>query len=285
MVKRETYKAYALSALQDAAVQEELSELVAEYWFEFHEVFITATVCNSGVRPENITNEMYSCLHHVVRGLGLGPKYFPVDEIKKAKISHIKRGTLDSYKISINSVLKEDDVLLGILDFILLADDLAGDFKEKIFEIKKVRELQANTKEYYKQAKILEAKGKFAEAIEAYNTALNAGLLMKLSLKKLYDGPIYTSFIAREGKHREDKRKEKDERKKERGEDQRYAKKWSIFAAIITGIIVGSITTGYYYFRDMSLNQNNSATTRNTAKQPSTSTVPQQPILTPKNKP
>lgn len=90
MVSRETYSANALSALRDEKVQIELSELVAEYWFEFHDVYITATVSNGGVRPENITNEMFSCLHHVIRGLGLGPGFVPVpvDEIKKAKNSH-----------------------------------------------------------------------------------------------------------------------------------------------------------------------------------------------------
>lgn len=284
MVKRETYKDSALSALQDTAVQEEISELVAEYWFEFHDIFITATVCNNGIRPENITNEMFSCLHHILRGLGLGPDYTPVDEIKKAKISHIKRGTLDSYKVSINSVLEEDDVLLGILDFILLADDLAGDFKEKVFEIKNIRELQANTKEYYKQAKILEAKGKFSESIEAYNAALNTGLLIKLSLKRLYNDPIYTSFIAREGRRRDDKIKEKAERKNEREEDRIFAKKWAIIASIITSIIVGSITNGYYYVREQQLKKINTATA-NTAQQPIVTTVTQSPGPMPTKEP
>lgn len=242
MVDRETYRARALETLRENKVQEALAELVAEYWSELHDVFVTATVHNKGIRPENITNELQACLHHIARGLGVDGAD-PLVEIERAKNSHIKRGTLDSYKIAINSILEEDDVLLSLLDYILLADDLAGDFKDRVLDIKGIREMQSVVKEHYREAKHLEAGGNRVQAVGSYNAALDVAMSLKNSLKKLYDDPVYTSFLVREGRRRQDRLKDGEERVEERKKDRRHARKWAIVASIVTGLIV----SGFHY--------------------------------------
>ncbi|MBF0109286.1 MAG: hypothetical protein HQL76_08930 [Magnetococcales bacterium] len=230
MVDQDSRRTHIISRLQTPVVQEALADLVDDYWDRFQVVFRIATAEKNGVRPANVANEMFSCLHHIARGLTCGTTADDsVAEIRKAYESHIKRATLDSYKIAINSILEEDEVLAGLLDYILLADEVVADFKDKVENIKNIHRLKQDCKTAYVKAKEFEAAARWSEAIRTYHDTLDIAKDLRKSLQTLQEDPITIAFLAREGRRRQ-------ERTEDRKHDFRKGMIIAILASAITAV-------------------------------------------------
>ncbi|MBF0175049.1 MAG: hypothetical protein HQL83_16655, partial [Magnetococcales bacterium] len=154
-----------------------------------------------------------------------------VTEISKATETHIKRATLDSYKIAINSILEEDTILTNLLGYILLADDVVTDFKDKVANIREIHQLKQECKKSYIKAKEFEAAAQWSEAIDTYHATLEIAKQIRESLKTLHEDPITTAFLAREGRRRQ-----------ERQEDRKYDYRKNIIIALISSIITAMLT-------------------------------------------
>ncbi|HIJ85637.1 MAG: hypothetical protein HW380_190 [Magnetococcales bacterium] len=238
MVGPRPHRDHTLALLKNESVQNALADLVDKYWEGFQPVFRIATAEKNGVRPENVANEMFSCLHHVARGLSdVDTIIDSVAEIRKATESHVKRATLDSYKIAINSILEEDKILTSLLDYILLADDLAGSFKDRVENIKQIHKLKKKCKSAYVDAKKFEAAAKWSDAIEMYDTALKDALKIRTSLEILHEDPVTVAFLAREGRRIEERRR-----------DKKFDLKKGVFIALVSSLLTGMIVSGFNYF-------------------------------------
>lgn len=230
-----------LEELQNTELQCALAELVAEYWCEFYEVFTVATVEESGKRPENIANEMFSCLHHVVRGLA-APEAEAEQEIRKAKTSHIKRATLDSYKIAINSFLESDSVLSEVLDYVLVSDHIRGpEFEDVVREARLLGKIRSDAKTAYVTAKTLEGRGDFDGCIQSYNQALNLAADLRDRLHTLEADPMVVAAVAKEGLRRSEREKDREEAKRQKWLDRRVtvlvALTGSVLASLVTSLV------------------------------------------------
>ncbi|HAT51370.1 MAG: hypothetical protein HQL07_06495 [Nitrospirae bacterium] len=260
MVDQDPYRSRAQSLLKSEKVQGALADLVAKYWCEFHPVFRTATGEENGRRPENVSNEMFSCLHHIVRGLvNVENETDSAREIRKAVDSHIKRGTLDSYKIAINSILEEDKVLVELLDYILLADDnLDGNFKDRITHIKRIQQLKRECKVAYIDAKKMEAEAQWSRAIARYEAAMGLALNIRDSLATIHDDPVTVSFLVREGKRRGEREEDAAKRLEERKQDKKHDLVKAVVVAVISATLSAFITQAIVSSRSGAMNHSSS---------------------------
>ncbi len=104
--RREEVEALVRQRLSQPEVQQKVLEAVLYYYLDFRETTTFAEVLNDGTRPEGLANEVYACFHHLARGLS-EKDADAVEEIEKARSSHLKRLALDSNKIILNRILTE----------------------------------------------------------------------------------------------------------------------------------------------------------------------------------
>jgi len=216
----------ALENLKKPEIQDKLAEILAIYCVDLHDILTLATTHNAGVRPEGLSNEIFSCFHHIARGLCL-PDVNPDTELTSARKSHIKRAILDSYKIAINFILREDESLREVLDYLVLAEDFAKYIPDGMDKVNGIKESSRKVKSIYMEAKQSEAKSNFDKAIELYNSALSEGMdlldLLEIFTKdKVYLLACSRAVIA-------DKEKKKDRN--------------IVIVSSILGAIIGSVLT------------------------------------------
>ncbi|MBF0425598.1 MAG: hypothetical protein HQL66_07240 [Magnetococcales bacterium] len=221
--------------LQDPGVQGALAEFLVCYWAEFYDVYVSVMTQNDGVRPEQVTNEMFSALHHLARGLAI-PDSAPIDEIVKARVSHIKRATLDSFKIAVNSALEEEEAMETQLDYVIGSDELSRspEYERLWGRLRRVKGAKREARVAYEAAKREEARGHFPQAIVRYQEALERGLEMNDIVREFRDNSHVTAALIREGK----RLKERDEDKKERSKGN-----WNLVWATIVGAVLMAVAT------------------------------------------
>lgn len=187
----------ALEKLKKPEVQEQLAKILSTYFFDLHEILTIATVQSAGVRPEGLSNEIYSCFHHIARGLCI-PGANIERELISAEKSHIKRAILDSYKITINSILREDEALREILDYLVLAEDFARYIPDGMAKVNEIKDVSRKVKLSYGEAKRFEARAEFDKAIESYNEALKQGTNLLDLLEIFTKDKVYLLACSRE---------------------------------------------------------------------------------------
>ena len=218
-----------LRRLDEAQVQNALADVFTSYLDDLHDVLNLATVENNGVRPEGLANEVFSCFHHLARGLSQEEDDTSLEQFHTARGSHLKRAILDSYKIALNSILTEDAKLREVLDYIVLAEDFAQYIPDGLQKINEIKDKARLVKREYRSAKKAEARGNFDEAMGTFNTALEyAGELQK-QIAVFTQDKTYLLACSRET-----------QRKQEKHKDRRIV----VIAAVVSAVLTAALTLG-----------------------------------------
>jgi len=202
---KEDGKSKALENLKKPEIQEQLAEILSLYSADLHDILTIATVHSSGVRPEGLSNEIYSCFHHIARGLCLSG----VDttaELRSARKTHIKRAILDSYKIAINYILSEDKKLKEVLDYLVLAEDFSKFIPDGMGKVNEIKLSSRKVISFYSKAKKFESKSEFDKAIEAYNSSLEEGMDLLNLLELFTKDKVYLLACSRSEAQRKERR-------------------------------------------------------------------------------
>lgn len=204
--------ANALHMFQKESVQRKLASLLAGYLNDVQPIIVEATVQNAGIRPPVLENEVYSCFHHIARGLCVYEADGETEqEIEKAENSHLKRVLLDSYKIAIFPCLKEYQFVVEDLYHLSLDKDFNPEIygSESIKKIQKILELKTQVKNAYKKAKLHESCGEIEQAIGAYDNALAECGNLRRALAALMKGDVYIVAKAHAARKRAEQNKDK----------------------------------------------------------------------------
>ncbi|HYW81339.1 MAG TPA: hypothetical protein VE890_17275 [Thermoguttaceae bacterium] len=225
-----TSKENCTNQLADARVQQKLAEVLSFYFDDLQDILQLASAQNCGERPENLSNEVYSCFHHIARGMcartTVGEALLECD---KALDSHLKRATLDSYKLAVNSFLQIDKKLREILDYLVLVDDFEKYVPDGLIRINGINDLGAEVRKQLKLAKKSEAQGQFDSAMECFNEALEKAIELEREVKAFTTNGTYLLACAREAR-------ERNERKKDR---------WNVvIAAVLSAVITAAFMLG-----------------------------------------
>ena len=199
--------------------------------------------------------ELVSCFHHIARGLCL-PDVDLKAELTAARKSHIKRAILDSYKIAINFILKEDEKLREILDYLVLAEDFSKYIPDGMDKVNKIKESVRKVKLLYTKAKKFEATSEFDNAIESYNASLSEGMDLLDLLEAFTKDKVYLLAFSREVSNKKEKKKDR----------------WIVILASIFGACVGAFITSYatiYVAENLNQNSSNIQNTANMQPQQS----------------
>lgn len=219
-------KKRALDNLKKPEIQEQLAETLAAYCADLHDILTIATVHSAGVRPEGLSNEIYSCFHHIARGLCL-PDVDTEAELTGARTTHIKRAILDSYKIAINYILAEDNKLKEVLDYLVLAEDFSKFIPDGMAKVSDIKQSSRKVIELYSKAKHYESKADFDKAIDAYNSSLEEGMDLLDLLELFTKDKVYLLACSRS-----------EANKKERKHDRLAI----IFAAFLGACVTAPVT-------------------------------------------
>lgn len=218
--ERGKHYANALQMLQQESVQRKLASLLSAYWDDVQPIVVEATVQNAGIRQEGLENEIYSCFHHVARGVCVCNGAEEVErEMGKAEDSHLKRVLLDSYKIAIRPCLSQYQFVIEDLYHLSLDRDFNPEIygADSVRQVRDVLKLTSQIKDAYKAAKMHEACGETEKAIEFYERALVDCGNLRGALEELMKGDVYVVAKA----HAASKRAEKESDKRELKIDRR----------------------------------------------------------------
>jgi hypothetical protein len=168
--------------LSNPDVQNAISETVAFYYNDCKEIIIAAETVGGGERPAGLPNEVYSCFHHMARGLCEPKCKDPVKECGEKAISHLKRAAYDSHKIVINAALQDTKRYLEYLNKVLAAPKYRDVLQEDYDAIKKMQQCRDSLEKLYRVAKE-------KESIADDNTlsAFEAATEKAQELKECYD--------------------------------------------------------------------------------------------------
>jgi len=174
------------SRIQDPEVQKAIENTISYYYNDCKEIVIAAEVAGSGERPAGLPNEVYSCFHHLARGICEPKCENPVMECGDKAINHLKRAAYDAHKIVINASLRQTEDFLDYLSYVLSDPkyrDLIGDDYDAIRNMRMCRDA---VKSAYITAKMKESAGsddtlkafeeateKAQELLEFYNNLSN----------------------------------------------------------------------------------------------------------------
>jgi len=222
----------ALQQLSRKETQEKLAEIFTYYGYDLYNIFVLATVENAGERPENLTNEIFSCFHHIARAMCLDGMDVQ-SELRSALGSHLKRATLDSYKISISSYLEDDQKLRDVLDYLVLAEDFSRYVPNGLEKTEEIREQARKVKYHYERAKLKEASGKFDDAMSEYNSSLEECVALRDKIKIFTNDKVYLLAAAREAKQQENL-----------VASRRVTMRAAILSAIISATLAWALTVG-----------------------------------------
>lgn len=174
---RAALKATIIERLREDSIQDSLAEVVLSYYADARRVATLAETMSEGMRFDGLSNEVYACFQHISRGL-CESDVEPLDELSKAKNSHIKRLLLDGYKIVINRSLRDAKPVLDAIDFLSSNSEVVRMLPEGVGNIARVRALRSETRDLYLSAKRAEGRGE-PEKVALYERAMNsAGMLL-----------------------------------------------------------------------------------------------------------
>lgn len=174
------------SILANGEYQKALLSVFEDYHNDLEEILELATIENNGLRPRNIENEIYALFHHISRSIcHIKNADDAIKEVKGAKNSHLKRAILDSYKIAINSVLKESDKKTDLLEDIATDPDYRECIDESVINLRLLKKRKSEIKKTYLEAKKKEREGNMAEAQKLYNGAIEKILTLSKKIDEI----------------------------------------------------------------------------------------------------
>jgi hypothetical protein len=221
-----------LQRLRDENVQKAIASVFARYLDDLQEVLVLATARTGGVRPEGLTNEIYSCFHHMARGLSEDDAN-PEDQFRSARDSHLKRAIFDSYKIAINFALNEDQRLRDVLDYLVLAEDFTRYIPNGLEKVNEIKDKARSARAAYCKAMDAERRGQFAEAMDEYNAALEQAAELEELISVFTKDKVYSLACAREV-----------QKKKDKSKDRRTVILAAVVSAVLTAILTATLTLG-----------------------------------------
>ena len=223
-------RAQCLSRLAEDRVQKKLADVFAFYFDDLEEILFLASSQNDGERPENLSNEVFSCFHHLARGLCASRSIkATLEECDKAIDSHLKRATIDSYKIAIRSFLQADRKLKEVLDYLVLVEDFEKYVPDGIAKINAINNAADEARTQLRLAKRNEAYGKFDDALECFNESLDKAIDLKEGIKDFTHNQTYQLACAREARERKDRKKDRSN---------------AILAAVMSAVLTAILTLG-----------------------------------------
>lgn len=171
--------------LEQPEIRRALADLFSNYYIDFREIVTMAEVESEGIRPEGLANEVYAAFQHIARGLSepSSDKQFALNEIEKARHSHLKRMALDSHKIVINRVLSDAKPILNVIDIIASKPELPELIDGGFETLAEIRKKRTEVKFRYLEAK--RAEGRADDALTAYQSALAISMELRDEVEKL----------------------------------------------------------------------------------------------------
>jgi len=207
-------------------IAKELSKLFHYYYNDVHDLSSFASAEKEGKRLEALTNELYSCFHHIARALCETDctDAVQLEEINTAKNTHLRRLALDAYKVIIASHISDYSTMLKTLS----TSDVP---LPQHLSTHKVLELASEAKAKFLEAKEIEKSGNAEETIKLFSEAVDVCTEMRKQLIKFDE--IYQIARTEYGKTQ----------KKERRKGWKEWI-WKIIAALIiavAGILLGKM--------------------------------------------
>ena len=206
---------------------EALADLLHYYYYETHEVFTMVEVEYAGVRLDQLLNEIYSCFHHVSRGLCEPNKSIQeqVSEIKKSKDTHLRRLILDSYKAIVAKHISEYDHIVETLKYYVVIEYQNTLSPETVLAAKNVLVLANQIKRLFHNAKSKEKCGNFEETIAIFNQTIEKCSDLRKEIEKLQENGIYMMALSKHNFDRQEKQK-----------DKKNDRKWQLFCIVIAAV-------------------------------------------------
>lgn len=236
-----TSKENCASLLANGEVQQRLVDVFAFYFDDLQEIVHFASAERDGKRPDNLSNEIYSCFHHMARGLcASSVASQATGELDKAIKSHLRRANYDAYKLAINSFLGKHTKLKEILDYLVLIEDFEKYVPEGLDKINRIDAISEEAREEFRLAKRDESLGNFSEAVSHYSNALDKGTDLSEEIRAFTNNKTYLLACAREARERKEKRKD------------RSSAMWAaIISAVVSAILTAACTVAVQnYFPD-----------------------------------
>jgi len=203
-----------VALLDRKPIRKKLTELFEIYYNGVVAILNIATVESKGIRPTGITNEIFSCFHHIARGLSSISQSNNDSEIEQTIITevesakrHLRRAQLDCYKIAINSYLSEQNELKDTLAFLRLAEDLENVIKNGFEIIDTINNLESQIKNTCLEAKNQECAGNFDTAINHFEETLSLCYDQRVEIKKFTENKAYLAQLKKQARERNDKEK------------------------------------------------------------------------------
>ncbi|MDR3301536.1 MAG: hypothetical protein LBT01_03285 [Spirochaetaceae bacterium] len=184
--------------LDDERYRKSLASVFQDYYFELEGIVELATIENHGIRPEGLTNEIYALFHHISRSLcSITDVEQAAAEIDRAKKTHLKRAILDSYKITINSLLKKTDSKVDLLEDLAADPDYRESICSVLEDINPLRKFKKKIKFLYLDAKKTERKGDTDVAISLYNASLEKCVELSEKIDEIDNNSTYLLALKR----------------------------------------------------------------------------------------
>lgn len=221
--------------LEIPRVRKKLAELLAFYYSDTTDVTNWAASENEGVRQEALENEIYSCFHHIARGLCSGEAPRAEAELEKGKGSHLKRLLYDAYKIVISNHLESFNATVRVLDYVILSSDYRNFDSAGFQECLAAHELAKDIKKLFLEAKNLESAGNPA-AEERFRDAAVKCSELEEKILVFQDNASYKVCVAKFVKDEREKKELRDSQETERRKNEKWRKR-NFFVAVSAVVV------------------------------------------------
>jgi hypothetical protein len=214
--------------ISDYETTKALAHLLRFYYYDVHDLNSFASAENGGKRIDGLMNEIYSCFHHIARGLceRNNDKDAQIDEIKKATNTHLHRLVLDAYKVIIASFISEYTHVVETLKYFVLIEYIGSFSEDSVQAARNILGKATIVKENFRHAKTLEKQGNFDQTVEAFNQTIETCYDLREEINIFNKSELYCLAHA---KYAKDQQNRKNEKCKER--------LWQLFVVVFTGIL------------------------------------------------
>ena len=222
--------------IRDPKIAQALADLLYFYYYDAHDLNSFASAENEGKRLEGLLNEIYSCFHHVARGLcePENDSRQQLSEIKRAEQTHLHRLVLDAYKVIIASFLEEYTHVVETLKYFILIEYLEAFQRESVETARNILEMATAVKKEFMAAKKAEKHGDFNRTVELFNSTIEKCYLLREGIQKFNKSDLYCLALSKREKEQQDKKSEK--------KKDRY---WQI-ACIIIAALFGAFASTFF---------------------------------------
>jgi len=223
--------------LNDKSYRDLLYKVFEYYNDMIQEPLDLVVILCDGQRPLNVENEIFAAFHHIARSIFHAETYMIAkEELNKAINTHLKRTTLDIYKLLLDSILTEIKTIHTLIMHIIVDEDIKNNLPDGTKIANKVEKIRKNIRKYYLSAKMKERIGLHDDAIEDYKRAYEEATESIKVIDQVKDNQTFKYIAAKINK-----------RQQERKEDRQFTWKIAIASSLIAGILsLGGAIVFYY---------------------------------------